>query len=146
MRSIIPCSLSPLLLVSTLVFYPTGGVLCHLNFLTHRFPRFPPRNLCCLVTLVEFSLVFAATDTSYCLALISLGLAESRILLEAPADTRPRTPLISFSNVQQQNICAAGALWRLSVSLLRLVQTLGSCSAFGLHDLSRCSHSSEGIE
>ena len=53
-------------LVSTLIFSRTGGVLSHLNSSTHRFPRFPLRNLCSLVTLAVFSLVFAATDTAYC--------------------------------------------------------------------------------
>ena len=53
-------------LVSTLLFSRTGGVLSHLNLLTHRFPRFPPRNFCSLVTLAVFSLVSAATDTAYC--------------------------------------------------------------------------------
>ena len=42
-------------LVSTHVFSRTGGVLSHLNSLRHRFPRFPPRNLCSLVTLAVFS-------------------------------------------------------------------------------------------
>ena len=32
-------------LVFTLVFSRTGGVLSHLNSSTHRFPRFPSRNL-----------------------------------------------------------------------------------------------------
>ena len=36
------------------------------KFLTHRFPRFPTRNLCSLVTLAVSSLVLAATDTAYC--------------------------------------------------------------------------------
>ena len=49
--------------VSTLVFSRTGGVLSHLNFLTHRFPQFPPSNLCSLVMLAVFSL--AATDTAF---------------------------------------------------------------------------------
>ena len=53
-------------LVSTLVFSRTGGVLSHPNSSTHRFPRFPPRNLCSLITLTVFSLVYAATDTVYC--------------------------------------------------------------------------------
>ena len=53
-------------LVSTLLFSRTGGVLSHLNSLTHRFPPFPLRNLCFLVTLAVFSLVFAATNTAYC--------------------------------------------------------------------------------
>ena len=39
-------------LLSTLVFSRTGGVLSYLNSSTHRFPRFPPGNLCSLVTLV----------------------------------------------------------------------------------------------
>ena len=51
--------------VSTLVFSRTGNVLSHLNALTHRFPRFPPRNLCSLVMLAVSSLVFAAMDTAF---------------------------------------------------------------------------------
>ena len=62
-------------LVSTLVFSRTRGVLSHLNSSTRRFPRFPPRNLCSLVMLAVFSLVYAATDTAYCYVVISLGLA-----------------------------------------------------------------------
>ena len=63
--SVILCGLL-LFLISTLVFSRTGGVLSHQNSLTHRFPRFPTRNLCSLVMLAVFSLVFAATDTAYC--------------------------------------------------------------------------------
>ena len=53
-------------LVSTLLFSWIGGIQSHRNSLTHRFPRFPPRNLCFLVTLAVFSLVYAATDTAFC--------------------------------------------------------------------------------
>ena len=53
--SAIPCSFF------TLVFSRTGGVLSHLNSSTRSFPRFPPRNLCSLVMLAVFSLVYAAT-------------------------------------------------------------------------------------
>ena len=53
-------------LVSTLLFSRTGGVLSHPNSSTNRFPRFPPRNLCSLITLALCSLVFAATDTASC--------------------------------------------------------------------------------
>ena len=53
-------------LVSTLVFSRTGGVLSYLNSLTHRRPRFSPRNLCYLVTLAVSSLAFAAMDTVFC--------------------------------------------------------------------------------
>ena len=49
---------------SRIHFSQTGGVLSHSNFLTRRFPRFPPRNLCSFVTLNVFFLVFAATDTA----------------------------------------------------------------------------------
>ena len=97
-------------LVSTLLFFRTGGVLSHGSSLTHRFPRFPPRNLCSLVTLAACSLVFAATDTVFCKASISLKLAESRILYPARADTRPRTSLISFCAVNLRTICVARSL------------------------------------
>ena len=53
-------------LVSTLLFSRTEGVLSHRKFLTHRFPRFPQRNLCSLVMLAVPSLVYAATDTTFC--------------------------------------------------------------------------------
>ena len=55
-----------LFFVSTIPFSRTGGVLSHRSSLTHRFPRSPPRNLCSLVMLAAFSLVYAATDTVFC--------------------------------------------------------------------------------
>ena len=66
--------------------------------------------------LAVFSLVYAATDTAYCEVLISLGLAESRILPAAPADTRPRTPLISFCSVQLRTFRVAHSLATLCLS------------------------------
>ena len=66
LRPLLPLVVSLLLsLVSTLVLSRTGGVLPHRNSLTHRFSRFPPRNLCSLVMLAVFSLVFATTDTAF---------------------------------------------------------------------------------
>ena len=66
LRPLQPLVVSFLLsLVSTLVFSWTAGVLFHLNSSTHRFPRYPPRNLCSLVMLAVSSLVFAATDTAF---------------------------------------------------------------------------------
>ena len=53
-------------LVSTLVVSWTGGILSHRNCLTNRFPRFPSTNLCSIVMLAVFSLVYAATDTAFC--------------------------------------------------------------------------------
>ena len=94
-------------LASTLVLSRTGDVLSHQSILTHRFPRFPPRNLS--------SLVYAATDTAFFEVLISVGLAELRILPAAPVDTCPRTSLISFCTVQLRTVCAANSL-RLSIS------------------------------
>ena len=52
-------------IISTLVFSRTGGILSHLNSLAHKFPQFPPRNLCSLVMLAVSSLVYAATDTVF---------------------------------------------------------------------------------
>ena len=52
-------------LVSTLVFSRTVVVLSLPNILTHRFPRFPLRNLCSLVMLAVSSLVFAAMGTAF---------------------------------------------------------------------------------
>ena len=52
-------------LVSVLVFSRTEGVLSHRSSLTRRFPRLPPRNLCSLVMLAVFSLVYAATDAAF---------------------------------------------------------------------------------
>ena len=48
----IPCSLSYL---SYPLFSWAGGILSHLSSSTHRFPRFPPSNLCFYVMLAVFS-------------------------------------------------------------------------------------------
>ena len=55
LQSLVVSLLLPL--VSTLVFSRTEGVLSHRNYLTHRFLRFSPRNLCSLVSLAVFSLI-----------------------------------------------------------------------------------------
>ena len=59
--SAIPCSLFLLSLVSTHHFSLTGGILSHQNSLTHRFPQFPPRNLCSLIALAMCFFAFAST-------------------------------------------------------------------------------------
>ena len=64
LQSLVVSLLLPL--VSTLIFSRLGGVLSHRNSSTHRFPRFPPRNLCSLVMFAVFSLVYAATYAAYC--------------------------------------------------------------------------------
>ena len=53
-------------LVSTHYCSQTGGVLSHLNSLTHSFRQFPPRNLCSLATLAMCFFAFTSTDTAYC--------------------------------------------------------------------------------
>ena len=57
--------LAPSAILCSLVLSRTGGVLSHLNSLTHRFPRFPLRSLCSLVMLAVSSLVFASMDTAF---------------------------------------------------------------------------------
>ena len=101
---------SLLSLVSTLLFSWTGGILSHQNSLTHRFSQFPSRNLClsCHARCVLSRL--RCNRHSLLLVLISLRLAESRILPAAPADTCPRTLLISFCTVQLRTLCAAHSL------------------------------------
>ena len=108
------------------------------------FPRFPLRNLCSLVMHAVFSLVYAATDTAYCWALISLGLAESRILLAAPADTCPRTSLISFCTVQLRTLCAARSLATLSLGDL-WSSPWGVARLLGIHGLRPCPHPLTGV-
>ena len=55
-------------------------------------------------------------------------MAESRILLAALADTRPRTPLILFCTVQLRTLCAARSLATLYDLWSR---SLESCPASG---------------
>ena len=55
-------------LVFTLLFSRTGGVLSHLNFSTHRFTRFPLKNLSSLVTLAVRSSCFRCNGHSLLLS------------------------------------------------------------------------------
>ena len=63
--SAILCSLSPFTSRIHSCLISDGGVLSHLNSLTHRFPQLPPRNLCSLVMPAVSSLIFAAMDTAF---------------------------------------------------------------------------------
>ena len=82
-----------------------GGVLSYLNSSTHRYSWWPLRNLCSLVTLAVFSLVFAATNTAFSfLHSYSLGLAESRIFHAAPSVVQSWPPPISFCTVHPRNL------------------------------------------
>ena len=115
-------------LVSSLLFSGSGGALSLLNSSTHRFLRFPPRNLCSLVTLAVFSFVYAATDTAFCSYLSRIG--------------RIKNPSCSVCGHSFQNTShlilhcpATDSLRRLlfgdPVSLRPLVQALGSFPASG---------------
>ena len=64
--SVIPCSFSSL--ISRIHFSRTEDVLSHRNSSIHRFPQFPPKNLCSYFTLAVFSLVYAATYNSFLLS------------------------------------------------------------------------------
>ena len=119
-----------LFVVSTLIFSRTGGVLSHKLSFTHRFPRFAPRNLCSLVTLAVFSLVFAAMDTAYLLGfyLSRIGRIEN---LSCSACRHSYQNPSSHSPLLRYGLFVLLALWRLTVSLRPLVQALGCCPASG---------------
>ena len=95
-------------LLLPLVLSRTGGVLSHRSILTHRFPSTEelvlPRHALCVLSRLR------CNRHSLLLGLTSLGLAELRILPAAPADTRLRTPLISFCTLQLRTLCAARSL------------------------------------
>ena len=111
---------SLLSVVSTLVFSWTGGVLSHQSILTHRFPQFPPRNLCSLVCnghsllLGSYLSSIGRIENSSCSACGHLSQDISHLILHCPAtDSLHRS------------------LFGDSLSLWPLVQTLGSCPASG---------------
>ena len=112
-------------LVFTLVFFRTGGVLSHRSILTHRFPRFHPRNLCSLVMLAEFSLVYAEQPFVKFLSLQDWQKQNPSCSAcgHSSHDTSP------FCTVQLRTLCAAYSL--VTVSLQPLVQALGSCPVSG---------------
>ena len=89
------------------LFSRTGVVLSYLIYSRHRSPRFQLRNLCFLVSLSVFFLVFAAMDTAFCYTLVSLELLESRILHAAPAIFEATARVMSFCAVQLWTLCAA---------------------------------------
>ena len=88
-----------------------------------------------------FFLVFAV----FCSALISLELAESRIFHAAPADTRPRTPIVSFCTILATDILHS-SLFGDSLSLYDLwFRPWGVSRPLGLHGLPPSPHPSEGV-
>ena len=108
--SAIPCSLSPLISRIHSCLLSDWRRTVSSKFFDPQVPSISTEEFVLSVMLAVFFLVYAAVDTAFCLVLISLGLAESRILPAVPVDTRPMTPLISFCTVQLRTLCAAHSL------------------------------------
>ena len=114
-------------LVSTLVLSRTGGVLSHRSSLTHRFPRFPPRNLCSLVMLAVTSPRLRCNGHS-----LLLGSYLSRIgRIENPSCSACGHSSQDISHLILHCLATDSLRRSLFVSLRSLVQTLGSCPASG---------------
>ena len=117
-------------LVVTLLFSRTGGVLSHLNFSTNRFPR----HARCVLSRLRFN------GHSLLFSFISAGLAESRILHAAPADT---SHLILHCPAKDSLRCS---LFGDSLSLYDLWSGPWKVARLlGLHGLPPCPHLSEGV-
>ena len=98
-----------------------------------------PRHACCVL-----SCLCCNENTAFFWVLISLGLAESKILPAAPVYTRLRTPLISFCTVQLWTLCTAHSLVTLSLYDLWF-RPWGVARLLALHGLLPCPHPSEGV-
>ena len=102
MPSAIPCSLSPLISrIHSFLFLDWRHNVSSKFFDTQAHSistkkLVPPRLRC-----NRHSVLLSSTSS---------GLAASRIRLAAPADTRPRTLLISLCTVQQRTLCTARSL------------------------------------
>ena len=118
-------------LVSTSVFSRTGGVLSHRNSSTHRFPRFPPRNLCSLDTLAMLSLKSSLQRTQPSFKLLSLQDWQNRESFLQRLRTLVPVHLSSHSALPSYELFTPLDLWRLFDSLRPLVQALESCPASG---------------
>ena len=120
MPSAIPCSLSPLISCNHSSLFSDWRRTVSSKFCGTQVPLVSteelvlPRHAHCMLPLLR------STDTAYCLALILLGWAESKIHHAAPADIRPTTLLISFCTVQLRTLCAA-----CSLAILSLFTTTG---------------------
>ena len=124
-------SFSSFPLISRIHFSPIGGVLSHLHSSTHRLHGFPSANFCSLVTVAVCSLSSSLQRAQPSVKFLSLELAEWRILLAAPADIRPRTPLISFCIVELWTLCAAHCLATICLSTTSGPGHGGLCGFWG---------------
>ena len=117
-------------LLSILFFSRNEGVRSHLKSLTHRFPRFPPRNLCSLSP----SLCSLSSTLQRTLATVRLSFLQDwqnrefilqRLQTLVPGHLSFHFPLTSYG------LFALLTLWPLYVSIQPLVQAMGSCPASG---------------
>ena len=118
MPSAITCDLSPLIpRIHSCLFLDWGRTVSSKFFYTevHSIST-EELVLLCLVRCVLSRLRCNGHSLMLSSNNISVKLAESRILPAAPADTRPRTPLISFCIVQLRTLCAAHSLATLCLS------------------------------
>ena len=99
-------------LVSTVLFSRTGGVLSHRSSLSHRFTRFPLKNLFSLVTLAVFSHVYAATNTGS-VKLLPLQDWQNRESFLQHLRTVLPAHFSSHSALSSYVLFAPLALWRL---------------------------------
>ena len=126
--SAIPCSLSPLMSRIHSCLFSDWRRTVSLKCFDTQVPSISTEELVlpgharCVLSRLR------CNGHSFLLGLISLGLAESKILPAAPVDTRPTSPLISFCTVQLRTL--RRSLFA-TVSLRPLIQTLGSCPASG---------------
>ena len=142
--SAISCSLTLLSLAFTLVFSRTGGVLSHLNSSTHRFPRFPPRNLCsrharCFLSRLRcngYSLLLSSylsrigrIQNPLCSACGHSSQDTSQLILHCPATD-------SLSRSLFGNSLSLYDLWSRPWGVARLLE---------LHGLPPCPHPLEGV-
>ena len=132
-------------LISTLVFSWTGGVLSHQNFLTHRFPRFPLRNLCSIVMVAVSSLIFGAVDTAFFLGsyLFRIGRIQNPFCSacgHSPQDTFHfilHCPAMdSWCHSLFDDFLSLYDLWSRPWRVAQLL---------GLHGFPPCPHPSEGV-
>ena len=132
-------------LVSTLIFSWTGDVLSHRNSSTHRFAKFPSRNLCSLVTLAVFSLIYAAMDTAFLLGsyLSRIGRIESPSCSTCGHSSPDTSHLILHCPATNILRCS---LFGDSMSLYSLwSRPWGVAKLLGLHGLLPFPHLSEGV-
>ena len=131
-------------LVSTLVFYRTGGVLSLQKSSTHRFPRFQPRNLLprhtrCVLSHLRYN-GHSLLLSSY---LSRIGRIENPSCSDCGHSSQDTSRLILHCSVRD-SLCRS--LFGDSLSLYDLwSRTWGVARLLGFHGLPPCPHPSKGV-